>query len=363
MNVQPSARPSSLHLPHGPLDLPQFLPDATRGVVRAIDSSDLEAAGVAGLMMSLYHLMQRPGSSTVRALGGLHRMAGWRGPIMTDSGGFQIYSLIRQNPRLGRLDDDGALFRPDGSKRLLLTPEKSIRLQLSYGADILVCLDVCTHPDDRPPEQERSVELTLAWARRSKAEFTRVLAQRGIPDAERPLLFAVIQGGRNPDLRRRCAAELLEIGFDGFGFGGWPLDRDGNLLFDSLALTSQLVPPPFPLHALGVGHPESVVRCAELGYGLFDSALPTRDARRGRLYGRDEATGSFDYVYVADEKHVKSRRPILAGCGCPACARYSLGYLHHLFRLGDPLFARLATMHNLTYMSGLMSRLRSGHGG
>lgn len=356
-----------LALPHGDLPLPAFLPDATRAVVRAVDSADLEAVGVDALVMNTYHLMQRPGSSTVKALGGLHAMASWPRPIMTDSGGFQVYSLIRQNPKYGSLNDRGAIFTPDGKGRKFnLTPEKSIQLQMSYGADILVCLDDCTHADDPPEEQRKSVERTVAWARRCKDEFTRLADQKDLPDSQRPLLFAVIQGGSDPDLRRRCAGELLDIGFDGFGYGGWPLDANNNLLVDMLGLVRELVPADLPLHALGVGHPANVVACARMGYPMFDSAMPTRDARNGRLHVFTGGPGAittvnddwFAYLYAGDDKHTKANEPPEPGCDCPTCQRYTLGYLHHLYKINDALYLRLATIHNVRFMMRLVAQLR-----
>jgi queuine tRNA-ribosyltransferase len=360
---------TSLHLPHGVVRLPAYLPDATLGVVRGVDSEDLERCGVEALVMNSFHLMQRPGSSTVQALGGLHRMSGWRRPIVTDSGGFQAYSLIRQNPKYGALNDKGITFQPDGAARKFhFSPEKSIQLQLSYGADVVICLDDCTHVDDALAEQEVSVQRTIAWARRCKREFERLIAQKGLSAAQRPLLFGVIQGGGSFELRKRCAGELLEMGFDGFGFGGWPLDDKGNLLNDIIAYTRELVPPALPMHALGVGHPANVVECFRLGYDLFDSAMPTRDARHGRLYRFESEPFSpaqqlagtwFSYVYINDERHIKSDEPISSLCDCLCCARYSRGYLHHLFKLGDSLFIRLATIHNLRFMAQLMKRLQT----
>ncbi len=359
---------NTLTLPHGTVHLPAFLPDATRGVVRAVDSADLEACGVEAVVMNTYHLMQNPGSSSVRALGGLHRMAGWRRPIVTDSGGFQIYSLIRQNPDFGQINDKGALFRPrDTPRRFNLTPEKSIRLQMAYGADVLICLDDCTHVDDPLEVQRASVERTIDWAARSKAEYMHLVEQKGLPEHERPLLFGVIQGGGSRTLRRECAEALLEIGFDGFGYGGWPLDAEGNLLAEMLTYTRSLVPPALPMHALGVGHPPSVAACVRLGYALFDSAMPTRDARSGRLYTfaadpegavLDGAGAWFAYVYASDDKHIKANRPISPFCDCLCCRRYSLGYLRHLFKINDALFARLATVHNLRFMVRFAAHLR-----
>lgn len=359
---------TTLNTPHGTLPLPIFLPDATRGVVRAVDSADLERTGVNALVMNTYHLMQHPGSSTIKSLGGLHTMTGWRRPIITDSGGFQVYSLIRQNPKFGSLSDKGATFQPDGSPRKFnLSPEKSIQLQWGYGADVLICLDDCTHVDDSPAEQAKSVTRTVRWAKRCKAEFERLLNQRK-GDGSAPLLFAVIQGGGNPDLRRACAEQLLEIGFDGYGYGGWPLDGDGNLLADIIGYTREIIPIEYPMHALGVGHPANVVACYQLGYEIFDSAMPTRDARHGRLYVFTDPDPAsvfnppnewFRYRYLYDVKHTKTELPLDSTCDCPTCERYSVGYLHHLFKVKDTTAIRLATVHNLRFMTRLAERLTS----
>ena len=344
-----------LRLPHGEITLPVFLPDATRGVVRSMDSADLEACGVEALVMSTYHLMQNPGSSTIQALGGLHQMSGWQRPIITDSGGFQIYSLIHQNPKFGSLSNKGATFHIDGTGRKYhLTPEKSIQLQINYGGDIVICLDDCTHVDDSLDIQRASIERTIEWARRSKVEFNRLIGQKNISTGETPKIFAVIQGGGVPELRKQCADALLDIGFDGYGFGGWPLDSNGDLLVDILAYTRSLVPAEYPLHALGIAHPKNVVASHRIGYDLFDGALPTRDARHGRLYTRES-----DYVYILDDRYIKASGPVVDDCDCPVCSRYSLGYLHHLFKIGDSLSLRLATMHNLRYITRLVQDLRN----
>ncbi len=186
----------------------------------------------------------------------------------------------------------------------------------------------------------------------------RQIRQRRLGEHERPLLFGVIQGGGSQELRAECAAALLEIGFDGYGYGGWPLDAEGNLLEDLLAYTRRLIPPQFPMHALGVGHPQSIAACIAAGYAIFDSALPTRDARQGRLYAArgqaPAATGSFRYLYLRDEKFIKDNRPLDEGCDCLTCRRYSRGYLHHLYRHGEVNYMRLATIHNLRFMARLM---------
>ena len=284
-SVQPAYQYGSLTLPHGQLPTPVFMPDATLGVVRAVDATDLLNCEIQALVMNTFHLMQRPGSSTIQALGGLHKMSAWPRPIVTDSGGFQAYSLIQQNPKFGSMSDDGITFKPEGSDRKFhLTPEKTIQLQVSYGTDVVIGLDECTHVDASLEMQEISVKRTIDWARRCKKEFLHQVNQRRLKMEQRPLLFAVIQGGRSHELRKRCANELLEIGFDGFGYGGWPLDGQGHLLTEIITYTRELVPRQFPMHALGIGHPVNVVDCAKIGYGIFDSAMPTRDARHSRLY-------------------------------------------------------------------------------
>jgi queuine tRNA-ribosyltransferase len=361
------SRQTNLLLPHGDLQLPAFLPDGTKGVVRAVDSQDLLNCNIQAVQMNVYHLMQRPGSSTIQALGGLHRMANWQRPVFTDSGGFQIYSLIRQNPKFGTITDRGASFYLEGgSRKFNLTPEKSIQLQLSYGTDVVISFDDCTHIDDPLSVQEVSVERTINWARRGKAAFEQIVEQRRITDLERPKLFGVIQGGASRELRRRCAEALVDIGFDGYGYGGWPLDSEGNLLLDLLTYTRNLIPESIPMHALGVGHPANILSCVEAGYELFDSTMPTRDARHGRLYsfavdpGVSRLSGNewFSYLYIKDKKQIKQNKPISSFCDCLCCTDYSIAYLHHLFKMGDCLYSRLATIHNLRFMTQLMANLR-----
>jgi queuine tRNA-ribosyltransferase len=219
--------------------------------------------------------------------------------------------------------------------------------------------------DDVKAEQQLSVERTIAWAKRCRAEFDRYLAQRRKQSGPRPLLFGVVQGGGSRPLRAACAEALLEIGFDGYGYGGWPLDAQGNLLNDILAYTRALIPVQFPMHALGVGHPANIAACAPLGYGIFDSALPTRDARQGRIYLMRDATPRpdanskawFSFLYINDEKHVKDARPLSEHCDCHTCRTYTRGYLHHLYKSSEAPYMRLATIHNLRFMAQLMDAL------
>ncbi len=361
--------PKTLNLKSGILELPQYLPDATFGQVRAVDSAATASCGIQALMMNTFHLMQKPGASTVKSLGGLHRFSGWEKAIFTDSGGFQAYSLIRQNSKFGKLTDNGISFLPEsGERKFQLTPEKCIQLQISFDSEVIFCLDDCTHVDDPRSEQEKSVERTIRWAQRCRIEFDRLMDEKKISSNLRPKLFGVVQGGNSPELRRRCAEALLETGFDGYGYGGWPLDEGGSLVEDMIALTRELIPSEFPVHALGIGHPPFIARCAVMGYGLFDSAMPTRDARHGRLYRFKfipepsqlaKSADWFEYVYATDKRYIKSPDAVEDSCGCPLCQTYSLGYLRHLYKLNDILYQRLATQHNLCFMARLMRLLKA----
>ena len=336
--------------------LPAFLPDATRGVVRGVTSADLEAAGVEGLMVNAFHLATQPGTSVVHALGGIHDFTGFRGTIASDSGGYQIYSLIAQSKSRGRVTERGLAYH-SGSRKHELTPRKAIQRQWRMGADIIFCLDHCTHPADSPEKQRESVDNTIRWAAECREETQR-LRDSGESDAERRL-YAVVQGGRDTELRRRCAGELQSLGFDGYGYGGWPVDSQGQLE-PSVHAVADLVGRDLPLHALGVGSPRNILAAAAAGYDTFDCVMPTRDARHGRLFvGRPDVTDCGS-INIKDERFVRMDAPVEAGCDCACCSHYTAGYLHHLFRLSDPAGARLATIHNLRFYTRLMSSLRDG---
>lgn len=282
---------------------------------------------------------------------------------MSDSGGFQVLSLLKNDPSGGSISQHGFTWRTErGGEKRKLTPEACIRHQLQLGADILFCLDWCTHPDDPRERQEESVTVTIAWARRCREEFDRLVAQKKWSDKERPLLYAVIQGGDDEGLRRRCAEELLAIGFDGYGFGGWPI-RDSGELVETVQLVADLVPDEFPLHGLGIGSPENIVAARKSGYDTFDCVLPTRDARHLRLYtyttapetGSLPANGFYKKLYLQDDKWHRHGGPADETCDCPLCRDYSLAYLYHLFRVEEPLAIRLASIHNLRFYTRLLT--------
>jgi queuine tRNA-ribosyltransferase len=360
--------PSRLQTPHGLLPLPVFMPDATRGAVRTVDSRDLEGCGVQSLVVNVFHLSSRPGVGLIKAGGGIHPFMDWRMPIASDSGGFQLMSMIRENPRYGTVTRRGIHFVDidAGRGKVLFTPERSIRLQFDLGSDLMVCLDDCPSPDADPAQVAASVERTIQWARRCKEELERLAEVRVGEGEARPLLFGVIQGGYDRAQRRRCAEALLPLGFDGFGFGGWPLTPGGDLAEEMLAYTASLTPDDLPRWALGIGSPEHIVACYRMGWRIFDCVLPTRDARHGRLYvwnnERAEeadlrAADFYHFVYVRDQKHKRQYGPISPACDCPCCREYSLAYLHHLFDVDEALGQRLATLHNLRFYTQLVEQI------
>jgi len=356
---------TKLILPHGSVPLPAFFPDATRGVVRTVDSTDLVNSGVQGLVMNAYHLMTKPGPTTIKSLGGLHSFAGWDRPIITDSGGFQVFSLIRENAAMGEIRPNEIIFRRDG-KKTNLSPEKCIQSQLSYGSDVLMALDYCTHPDDPYDIQAKAVDTTIRWGKKCMDTF--VNGTKKSKETHRPKLFGIIQGGNEKALRKECAQALIEMGYSGFGFGGWPLTQDGRLTEDILAYTAELIPNHMVKYAMGVGKPENIVACVKMGFNLFDCVIPTREARHNRLYvfnkeyeTRDDIDldqNFYQYMYPLDDDYRRDSRPISDLCDCHACTNYSRAYIRHLLSIGDGLGSRLATIHNLRFYTMLMALLR-----
>ncbi len=359
--------PDPLETRRGTLAVPTFLPDATRAGVRGLTGQDLLAVGVEAVVVNAFHLLRRPGARVIQGGGGIHAFMGWDGPVLSDSGGFQVWSLIRQDPARGVIREHEVIFRePETRQKWILTPERVIQLQFQLGSDIAVCLDDCTDAEAPVVEQERSVERTVAWARRSREAFDRLAADLRA-DTVKPRLFAVVQGGADETLRRQCATALAAIGFDGYGFGGWPLAADSTLLTDPLRWVAESLPSSVPKHALGIGRPDHLVSAFALGYSLFDCALPTRDARHGRLYVfrpgfpaelPRPGTAFFRAIRIHDARYRVDHAPLEDGCDCPTCARHSRAYLHHLFKVGDASAERLATLHNLRFYVRLTTALR-----
>lgn len=385
---------NQLQTQHLILPLPAFFPDATLGFVRAVETKDLFSTGTSGAVVNAYHLYRLGKGELIQKLGGIHKFMGLQGKtIITDSGGWQVMSLIHDNPKLGIITNKEIKFTdPETKEKIIFTPELSIQLQMQLNPDIMICLDNCTRPDAPIESQEESVEQTIMWAARCKKEFEKLIGLDprfrgddkevgGDDGAGRPLLFAVIQGGNSKKLRKKCASALLKIGFDGFSFGGHPVGNDGKLVDEILEYTAKLIPDGFPKYAMGVGRPEDIVKCFKWGYTMFDCVIPTREARHKKLYiwkenvdfhglaeprlTRDshgtDFTDSHEFynVLYINSALAEDTRPIDETCDCQACRNYTRAYILHLFQMKDPMGARLATIHNLRFYARLMEKLRN----
>jgi queuine tRNA-ribosyltransferase len=370
---QPAHYPSQLRLKQQQFKLPIFLPDATLGVVRNLSSQDLQAVGTEGVVINTYHLKKRPGVEILAKLGGIKSLMNWPGLTASDSGGFQLFSLIKRNPDLGKITDQGVVHYTGKNKqnKHLFTPEDSIRVQFAIGADIMICLDDFTPDDADESRLKTSVERTVAWAKRCKNEFERQLQKHKVSADKRPLLLAPIQGHRHFELRRHCAQQLQQIGFDGYGLGGWPFKEDGQFDYELCSVNASLTPDDKPRFALGIGMPDNIVALFKMGYHIFDCVLPTRDARHHRLYvfkkdpeqldilNEDLNKGSwFDFVYIDRGRHKTDPNPISRYCQCPTCQHHSRAYLNHLFKVKDGTAFRLAELHNLYFYNQVIKLLR-----
>ncbi len=337
------ARRGRLITPHGVVETPAFMPVGTLGAVKGVTPQELEAAGASILLSNLYHLALRPGIDTVERLGGLHAFAGWRRPILTDSGGFQVWSL----GGLRTVDVDGVTFRShlDGSA-LRFTPEGVVSLQERMGVDVAMVLDECTTWPVERAAAAASWERTLEWARRARA------AWQGGPGG----LFGIVQGSVYPDLRERAAREVAALDFDGYAIGGVAV---GEPLAERRAVvewTAPALPADRPRYLMGVGYPADILHAVASGVDLFDCVLPARNARHGVLFTRRGT------LKIKNARFKDDPLPLDEECGCPACARTSRAFLHHLFRCGELTAAVLATLHNVRYYLDFMAEIRQAIG-
>lgn len=332
--------------------LPMYLPDATRGIIKGIDKKDILDTNIKGIVVNTYHLKYTPGANYLSSIGGIKGFMGFDGLVVSDSGGWQVFSLIkRNNSKAGKVTDEGVIFKLYGNKEVF-TPEVSIQTQFNINSDIIVCLDDFVDPKADYMQTKEAVLRTINWAKRSKEEYVRQCELRKLNESTRPLLFCVIQGGYEKDLRKMCTEQLLEIGFDGYGFGGYVVNEKTNKLdLDISDYIANLIPNDYFKFALGVGKPEDIKNCYKMGWELFDCTLPTRDARHQRLYV-DEG-----YVYINKAQHSNDFSPIGHNCDCFTCVNYSKAYLHHLFKIKDILALRLATIHNLRFYTRLIETL------
>ena len=346
--VDPSgARLGTLETDHGVVETPAFMPVGTQGTVKSVSSGDLVELGASIILANTYHLYLRPGAELIEEAGGIHRFMSWNGPVLTDSGGFQVLSLAD----LGTIDDGGAEFKShlDGSSHSL-TPERVVEIQLALGSDIMMVLDQCTgYPCDRAAAAE-AVARTSLWAKRSLAVAGPRVARGGW---ER-VLFGIVQGSTYPDLREQSAGELSALDFPGYAIGGLSV---GEPKADTLAIvahTAARLPAERPRYLMGVGFPGDIVEAVARGVDLFDCVLPTRNARNGTVFT------SEGKVVLRNAAYARDFRPIDPRCGCATCRTYSRAYLRHLFNAGEMLGPRLATYHSLHFYLHLLEEMRQG---
>ena len=334
-----AARRGRLTTAHGIIETPVFMPVGTYGAVKGVAPHELRALKAQIILGNTFHLWLRPGMEVVRGFGGLHDFIGWDGPILTDSGGFQVFSLAAMR----KLSEEGVKFAsPINGEKLLLTPEISMQIQRVLNSDIVMIFDECTpYPADHDTARV-SMELSLRWADRSKA------AHGDNPNA----LFGIVQGGMFEDLRERSLSELTNIGFDGYAIGGLSVGEPKDDMARILAHTAPRLPQDKPRYLMGVGTPTDIVRAVQQGIDMFDCVLPTRNARHGVLYTREGT------LHIKNAAHRHDPAPLDAACDCYTCRNFSRAYLHHLHRIGEPLGARLNSIHNLHFYQDLTRGLR-----
>ena len=334
------ARAGTILTAHGAVPTPAFMPVGTKGTVKAVHPDELTAVGTTILLGNTYHLHFRPGEEVIGELGGLHRFMGWAGPILTDSGGFQIFSL--RDTLLG-VDDEGVTFRSvyDGAPARL-SARDSARIQAALGSDIAMCLDFCPPANVPRRELEQAVRRTTLWARE----------QRGAPRAEGQLRFGIAQGASDQELRRRSIEEIAELDFDGNALGGLSVGEDRRLMFDTVEWAAPLLPEDRPRYFMGIGDPEGILEVIERGIDMFDCVLPTRTARTG------SALTWEGRLNLRNARFARDPRPLDEGCSCPACERFSRGYLRHLVNQQELLGLRLLSLHNLRFLLDLTAGAR-----
>jgi queuine tRNA-ribosyltransferase len=335
-----AARAGVLRTAHGEVRTPAFVPVGTKATVKAVDPDELRALGAEIVLGNTYHLHFRPGEELIAELGGLHAFMGWDGPIVTDSGGFQVFSL---RDTLLATDDDGVTFRSvyDGSPERF-TPELAARVQELLGSDIAMCLDICPPPDVSHAELEEAVRRTTLWAGR----------QRDLPRAPGQLRFAITQGGLDSELRRRSSEELTALDFDGYGVGGLSVGEEREPMFEATSAAAGLLPAGKSRHFMGIGDPEGVLEVIERGIDTFDCVLPTRTARTGSALTREGRINLRNARFARDE------RPLEDGCPCPACSRFTRAYIRHLVNQQEILGLRLLSLHNLRFLLDLVAAAR-----
>ncbi|MGD9367271.1 MAG: tRNA guanosine(34) transglycosylase Tgt [Desulfobacteraceae bacterium] len=337
-----SARAGVLNTEHGKIQTPIFMPVGTQATVKALTPEELKALGAQIILGNTYHLYLRPGTRVIDRFGGLHDFMHWSGPILTDSGGFQVFSLAS----LSRISEQGYAFQShiDGGARHLLTPEKSIDVQLALNSDIVMCLDQCiAHPSGHQ-DAEAALSLTTRWAKRCKAQW--------LANGDKNHLFGIIQGGMYPDLRTRSVSEIAEVGFPGYAVGGLSVGEPKELMYAMAEHTLPQLPGDAPRYVMGVGTPADLVELTAMGADMFDCVMPTRNARNGQLFT------PLGTININNAKHREATGPIDEDCDCYTCRHYSRAYLRHLYQAREILAHRLNTIHNLFFYLNLVKKMR-----
>ena len=341
------ARRGRLTTPHGVVETPFFLPVGTQASVKALTQEGLEELGAEIILANTYHLYLRPGHELIRRLGGLHQFMSWPRAILTDSGGYQVFSLSE----LRKVTDEGVRFRShlDGSEHLL-TPEKAAEIQLALGSDIAMVLDECIETPAPRGLAEAALQRTSAWARRARNHFQECARQNGKPSKQ--WQFGIVQGATFPDLRRESARQLLELDFPGYAVGGLAVGEPHEVTCAMAAEVTALLPKDRPRYLMGVGRPEQIADYVALGIDMMDCVLPTRAARHACLYT------SEGRVLIKNSRYAEDQRPVDSNCSCSVCRRYTRAYLRHLFAAGEMTAAILATQHNVHFYLDIMRQIR-----
>ena len=352
------ARNGVIHTAHGDIQTPMFLPIGTQGTVKTVTSEELKFWGAQMILANTYHLWQRPGDGLIYKAGGLHKFMNWKGPIFTDSGGFQVYSLAKMR----KVMEVGVMFQFDlDGRQEILTPEKSVDIQANLGSDIALILD--DFPG-YPFEHERSVqsiELTKRWAERAVREHSNIM-NNGDPINPGQKLWGIVQGASFPDLRERSAKDMTELGFEGFAIGGVAVGEPHDEMMKAIEAAIPHLPETAPKHLLGVGTPFDIVQGVARGCDTFDCVIPTREARHGRLYitkRSEEGKEGYETIDIRLEKYKEDFSPVDATCNCYLCLNHTKAYLRHLIKSDEVLGMRLTTMHNLRFYINLMEKIRT----
>ncbi|MCX6740846.1 MAG: tRNA guanosine(34) transglycosylase Tgt, partial [Candidatus Parcubacteria bacterium] len=383
------ARLGKLKTPHGLIETPIFMPIATRGAVKHLTPDELNNVGAQIILGNTYHLFTRPGLEIIKKAGGLHKFMNWDKPILTDSGGYQVFSLAHRR----KISEQGVKFRSEvDGREINLTPEESIKIQMVLGSDIVMSFDQCVGYPAKKEEVRTALDLTTRWAKRGQQEFEKLSKNK----SSKSLLFGIVQGGTFEDLRMESAKQLVALdfppkggfasGWAGYAIGGLAVGEPTELTYKTIKIVEPFLPKNKPRYLMGAGKPEQLVEAVKLGVDMFDCVIPTRNARHGLLYifknkgyplmpalarkrkpafaslaslGNNNLQGKFyEQVHITNEKFKKDFRPLDPKCHCYTCSNFSVAYLRHLFVVGESLGQRLATIHNLYFYLDLMARIR-----